>query len=338
MKVAQFEKPHILNVITKPLRTLKQDEVLVKVEACGICGTDVHIVEGASRSSPPVVIGHEFAGVVEDVGRSVVEVAAGQRVAVDPNISCASCFFCRRGIVHLCSDLRALGVDLDGGMAEYCIVPAKQIHTLPQNMPTEVCAFIEPVSCAIHGIDLANIRGGDTVVILGSGTIGLIMLQLARDAGAARIILVEPLEYKRALANQLDADIVLDPNVSDVKTTVHELTQVGADVVIECAGKVETAQLALELARRGGLVEFFGVCPIGENISVEPNKIYFKEMTIVGSYVNPHTFARSIGMLQSHKVRLDEFLLHRFPLDGVHEALQFQREGRTIKSVLLPGQ
>ena len=128
MKVALFEKPHTLSVISKPLRKIGEEEVLVKVEVCGICGTDVHIVEGTSRSTPPVVIGHEYAGVVEEVGKSTMNVSVGQRVAVDPNISCGSCFFCRRALVHLCSNLRALGVDIDGGMAEYCIVPAKQIY------------------------------------------------------------------------------------------------------------------------------------------------------------------------------------------------------------------
>ncbi len=336
MKVAQFEKPNVLNVITKSLRALNEGEVLVQVQACGICGTDVHIVEGTSRSTPPVVLGHEYVGIVTDVGNGVADIVVGQHVGVDPNISCGACFFCRRGLVHLCDKLCALGVDIDGGMAEYSIVPVKQIYSLPQAMAHELSAFIEPVSCAIHGIDLARIKTGDTVVILGGGTIGLIMVQLARNAGAARIIVVEPLDYKRKLAAGLGADVVLNPIEADVQSVVMDLTKVGADVVIECVGKPLTAQAALDLARRGGTVEFFGVCPIGETISIEPNKIYFKELTIVGSYVNPHTFDRSIAMLQSGRVRVDAFQLDKFPLDGVHEALRYQREGKTIKSIIQP--
>jgi 2-desacetyl-2-hydroxyethyl bacteriochlorophyllide A dehydrogenase len=336
MKVAQFEKPHVLNVTTKPLRTLSEGEVLVQVQACGVCGTDVHIVEGTSRSTPPVVLGHEYAGIVTDIAKGTTSVAVGQHVGVDPNISCDTCFYCRRGLVHLCENLRALGVDIDGGMAEYCIVPIKQIYSLPQDMSYELSAFIEPISCAIHGIDLAKIKAGDTVVILGGGTIGLLMLQLARSAGAARIIVVEPLEHKRKLASELGADVILNPAELDVNSAILDLTKVGADVVIECVGKPQTAQLALELARRGGVVEFFGVCSMGEKISVEPNQVYFKELTIVGSYVNPHTFDRSIAMLQSGKVRVDMFQLNTFPLDGVHEALRYQREGKTIKSIIQP--
>ena len=336
MRVAQFEKVNTLNVINKPLRALNEGEVLVKVESCGVCGTDVHIIDGTSRSTPPVVLGHEYAGTVADVARGTKDATVGQYVGIDPNISCGTCFYCRRGFVHLCSSLRALGVDLDGGMAEYCIVPVKQTYPLPQEMAPELSAFIEPVSCAIHGIDLARIRSGDTVVILGGGTIGLIMMQLAKCAGAACLIVIEPLVYKRGIAQGLGADVVLDPQTTNIQSAIFDLTHVGADVVIECVGRPQTTELALELVRRGGLVEFFGVCPIGEKIAVEPNAVYFKELTIVGSYVNPHTFDRSIAMLQSGRVRIDKFQLDKFPLDGVHEALRYQREGKTIKSIIEP--
>src|ERR1041385_1913030 len=211
MKVALFEKPQVLSVTVKDLRPLRSDEVLVKVDACGVCGTDVHIVEGSSRSTPPVVIGHEYAGIVEDSSNTVEGWKPGKRVAVDPTISCGACFFCRRGLVPLCSNLLALGVDIDGGMAEYCIVPVKQLYEIPDNLSMEASAFIEPVSCAIHGIDRANIRTGDSVVILGGGTIGLLMLQLAKEAGASRTFVVEPLPHKQAIARALGADYVIDP-------------------------------------------------------------------------------------------------------------------------------
>ena len=336
MKVAQFERPNVLDVISKPLRSLRDGEALVQVQACGVCGTDVHIVEGTSRSTPPVVLGHEFAGIVVDSGKNTTGITVGQHVAIDPNISCGRCFYCRRGLVHLCENLRALGVDIDGGMSEYCIVPFNQIYTLPQNFAPELSVFVEPVSCAIHGIDLAKITTGDTVVIIGGGTIGLIMLQLAISAGAAKVFIIEPLEHKRKLATELGADIVLNPMEEDIQSAILDLTQVGADVVIECVGKTSTAQSALDLARRGGIVELFGVCSQGEMMAVEPNKIYFKELTLVGSYVNPHTFDRSIAMLQSGKMKIDKLKTDSFPLDGVHEALRYQREGKTIKSIIRP--
>jgi 2-desacetyl-2-hydroxyethyl bacteriochlorophyllide A dehydrogenase len=335
MKAALFEKPGVFNAVNRNLRTLQDDEVLVRVEACGICGTDLHIVDGTSRSTPPVVLGHEYSGIVEDAGK-VAGINPGARVAIDPNISCGTCFYCRRGLVHLCAGLRALGVDIDGGMAEFCIVPREQLHLLPAEMSPDAGAFIEPLSCAVHGIDRARIKPGDSVVILGGGTVGLIMLQLVRNAGAATTILVEPLKHKRGIARALGADVVLDPSSDDIIAAVLERTNVGADVVIECVGKPATMNMSLTLARRGGVVEFFGVCALGVTIPVEPNLVYFKELTIVGSYVNPHTFTRAAALLNAGKVRTDALMMQHFPLEGVHEAFAALREGKTLKSIVRP--
>jgi 2-desacetyl-2-hydroxyethyl bacteriochlorophyllide A dehydrogenase len=336
MKAARYQGPGHFDVVTTELRPLREDEVLVDVEACGICGTDVHIVEGTSRSTPPVVLGHEYVGRIVELGKEVKGHAIGKRVAIDPNIACGKCFYCRRGLVHLCSSLRALGVDIDGGMAEYCVVPARQLYTLGEEMSPEVCAFVEPLSCAVHGIDRAGIRPGDTVVILGGGPIGQIMLQLARICGAAFTVLVEPIQHKRELGEKLGASLAVDPLTADVGEALFDVAPQGADVVIECAGTPATAALSLELARRGGTVEFFGVCPIGSAIPLEPNKVYFKELTIVGSYVNPHTFSRAIALLRSGMVRVADFPIARFPLEGVHEALRYHREGLTLKSIIIP--
>jgi len=336
MRAVRFERAHDLHVVDASLRTVREGEVLVKVEACGICGTDVHIVEGVSRSTPPIVLGHEYAGVVEECGSAVQGLAPGDYVAVDPNISCGTCYYCRRGLVHLCANLRALGVDIDGGMAEFSLVPAAQAYRLPKEMPHELAPFVEPVSCAVHGIDKANIHAGDTVVIIGGGTIGLVMLQLARNAGSSHILVLEPIGHKRAMARTLGADAVLDPGMVGAEEAVHDFVGVGADVVIDCAGKVETARSAIQFARRGGTVELFGVAPIGQTIPVEPNRVYFKELTIVGSYVNPNTFDRAIAVLASGRVRFDGFPITRFPLEGIHDALQAQAEGRTMKCIIQP--
>ena len=339
MKVALFEKAHSLRVTEKPLRKLRDGEILVKVEACGICGTDVHIVEGTSRSTPPVVLGHEYAGIVDDAGTGAMPTAMpaeGARVAVDPNIACGVCYYCRRGLVHLCSNLRALGVDIDGGMAQYCIVPANQAYALPSDMAPDVSAFVEPLSCAIHGIDRANVRAGDVVVILGGGTIGLLMLQLAKNAGASAVIVVEPLPDKRTLASHLGAAVTIDPGSEKVRDAILDRAPEGADVVIECVGKPATMQQAVQLARRGGTVEFFGVSPLGATVPVEPNLIYFKELAIVGSYINPHTFDRSVALLRTGAVKIDQFVIHSFPLAGVQEALAYQKNGKTLKSIIRP--
>lgn len=337
MKVAELEKPGYLRVKSKPLRALGADEVLIKVESCGLCGTDLHIVEGTSRSNPPVVLGHEYAGYVTDPGSNPKGVPEGTHVAVDPNIPCGRCPYCRRGLVHFCTGLRALGVDIDGGMAEYSIVPASQLYTIPHGMTAEESMFIEPVSCAVHGMDRAGIRAGDIVVILGGGTIGLVMLQLVRHGGAAAVVVSEPLAHKRKIAGDLGASLVIDPAGDALRQAVMDMSGIGADVVIDCAGTATTARTAIDLARRGGTVVFFGVCPIGETIPLEPNAVYFRELTIAGSYINPHTFPRAIALLRGGVVRVGPLDVRAYPIEGVHEALASLRDGRALKNMIVPG-
>jgi L-iditol 2-dehydrogenase len=337
MKVAELEKPGSLRVRSKPLRALDGDEVLVRVESCGLCGTDLHIVEGTSRSTPPVVLGHEYAGFVTDPGKNPKGIPEGAHVAVDPNIPCGRCPYCRRGLVHFCTGLRALGVDIDGGMAEYSIVPVSQLYTIPHGMTAEESMFIEPVSCAVHGMDRAGVRMGDIVVILGGGTMGLVMLQLVRHGGAAAVVVSEPQAHKRKIAADLGASLVIDPAGDTLKQAVMDLSGIGADVVIDCAGTASTARTAIDLVRRGGTVVFFGVCPIGETIPLEPNAVYFRELTIVGSYVNPFTFQRAIALLRGGVVHVGPLQVKAYSLECVHDALASLRDGSAIKNMIVPG-
>lgn len=336
MKAVLFEAPHRLRLADRSLRPLESDEVLLRIRACGVCGTDLHIVEGSSRSTSPVVLGHEFVGIVEDTGTNVTSIASGDLVAVDPNISCGDCFYCRRGLVHLCEHLTAYGVDRDGGMAEKCIVRARQLYRLPAHLKPNVGAFIEPVSCCVHGIDRAGIQLGDAVVLLGGGTIGLILLQLALSAGAGQAIVVEPNEAKRTIARELGANPVLDPKTEKVVDAIKDLTGVGADVVFECAGTIDTARQSLHVVRKGGRVVFFGVCPVGHTIHLEPNLVYSRELTIAGSYVNPYTFSRAINLLLQEKVRVDRFSMEEFPLEAVHDAFVSLRNGHAVKILIVP--
>lgn len=336
MKAALYTEPHRITIVERDLRPLQQGEALVQIHACGICGTDLHIIEGTSHSRPPVVLGHEFAGLVLDLAGEYPVIRVGTRVAVDPNICCGVCYYCRRGSVHLCSNLTALGVDRDGGMAEFCIVPVQQLHVLPDTLPLEAGALVEPVSCALHGIDRAGIRVGDSVVIIGGGTIGLLMLQLARHAGATRIVVVEPAEHKRKAADTLGAHATLDPRGMDIRSAVFDLTSVGADVVLECAGSTASAELAVQLARRGGSVVFFGVCPRGETFPISPHDVYARELTIAGSYINPYTFARAIEVIASGIVSIEALSPALFSLEELPQALKALRDGRTIKNILQP--
>ena len=336
MKSVVFYGPNRFAVEDRPTPEVGEYDALVKVYACGICGTDVHILRGEHIVRFPVVPGHEFSGEIVEVGGKVTNVSVGDRVTVDPNIVDNTCCFCRRGGIHLCENLTALGVNYDGGFAEFCRVPAVQAYKVPDSVSLDEAAMAEPLACCIHGIDRANIVPGGTVVALGAGSIGLLLIQLARIAGASRIIVSEPDERKRHLAARFGSDVQVDPSRQDVAAEVAELTGVGADVVIECAGRLETAQLALKLARRGGTVLQFGVVSPDQLAAVSPYDIYYRELTVRGSFVNPFTHARAIELLASKQVEVMPLVTHRFPLDEAARGFETAQGKDAVKVLLVP--
>ena len=210
-----------------PEHALSGKEVLIKVAACGVCGTDVHIFhgdKGSAEVTPPVVLGHELSGTVVSVGDNVTSLTDGDHVTVDPNSYCGQCHYCRIGKKQLCTSLYAVGVNRDGGFAEYCYVPEAQCYRLNEDIPLEFGAMAEPLACCIHGIDNAEIRTGDTVLVVGGGAIGLMMVQLAKLSGASKVILSEPVEMRRRIGLQVGADAVLDPMHENLKERLRELT------------------------------------------------------------------------------------------------------------------
>ncbi len=335
MKAVVFLEPNKLVVEERPIPEIGAGDALVKVHACGVCGTDLHIFAGEHIVRFPVIPGHEFSGEIVAVGDEVTNAKVGDRITVDPNIVDHTCRFCTRGEIHLCENLTAVGVNYDGGFAEYCRVPAEQAYGVPDSVSLDEAAFAEPLACCIHGIDRARVVAGSTVVILGAGSIGLLMVQLAKAAGA-RVIVSEPDERKRRMAGQLGAEVEIDPSACDPKAEVLESTVVGADVVIECAGRLETAELAPKLARRGGTILQFGVVSPQETMRISPYDIFYRELTIVGSFVNPFTHARAVEMLASKQVEVMPLVTHRFGLDDVSKALETAAGRDSVKVQVVP--
>lgn len=336
MRAVVYRGPGQLVVERRPGLRPAPDQVLLEIAACGVCGTDVHILDGDYPATPDIALGHEYAGVVVEAGEKVRALRPGDRVAVDPNIACRACAACRRGDGHLCAHLEALGVTRDGGFAERCVVPAAQAYRLPDDVTFEAAVMAEPLSCCLHGLDLAGIRSGESVIVLGAGPIGLLMTQLVRAAGAARVLVADPVSSKRELAAQMGADIVLDPTEHAPAAAVGEVLPEGADVVLECVGKPATATLALELARRGGTVVWFGVSPPGASATVEPYVVYRKELTIRGAFVNPHTFGRALDLLAQRRIQIAPLISHRFELADVPEAIATVKRHHAIKALVLP--
>ena len=338
MKAIVFREPGRFVIEERPEPEVGPQDILVKVDACGVCGTDLHIFKGEHFVEFPVIPGHEYAGEVVDAGSEVVHLAPGDRVAVDPNITCGVCRFCRRGQIHFCENLTALGVNMDGGFAEYSLVPVKQAYPLPPELPTETAALVEPVACCAHGIDLAEIAVGDDVLVMGAGPIGLIIAQLARLAGARRVIVSEPHERRRALALELGAEAAIDPMNQDAREEVLKATDVGADVVIECVGLAETAEQAVGLARRGGTVLLFGVTNPEAVARIKPYDVFLRELTIRGSFINPFTHSRAIGLLAAGKLRVAPLISHRLPLSDFGAALSLAGTPEAAKILIRPGE
>ena len=323
-----------------PEHALSGKEVLIKVAACGVCGTDVHIFhgdKGSAEVTPPVVLGHELSGTVVSVGDNVTSLTVGDHVTVDPNSYCGQCHYCRIGKKQLCTSLYAVGVNRDGGFAEYCYVPEAQCYRLNDDIPLEFGAMAEPLACCIHGIDNAEIRTGDTVLVVGGGAIGLMMVQLAKLSGASKVILSEPVEMRRRIGLQVGADAVLDPMHENLKERLRELTgESGADVVIECVGNTAATAQAFEAAKRGTTLLLFSVPKAGAIHPLSLEDVYQKELRIVGSMINPDTHQRAVNLINSGRIQLAPIITHRFPIEKLKEAILMQMSNESLK-VLVEG-
>jgi L-iditol 2-dehydrogenase len=314
-------------------------QMLVRIEACGICGTDRHLYLGEFPAAPPVTLGHEFSGIVEQTGEGVTDFRVGMRVTGDPNIACGRCAQCRRGRVNLCERLQAIGIHRDGGFAEYVVMPQNQAFELPLDLDPLHGAFCEPLACCLHGVDLAEIKTGDSVVVLGGGVIGLLVVQLARLAGASRVVLVTRHPEKRALAEQLGATATLDPTGRDPITAItgaSGLLPGGSDVVIECAGVRETVEQSTRMARAGGTVIILGVMPQGMKIEVEPFDILLRELKIIGSFVNPFTHGRAANLIASGAIKVAPLISRTITFDEVPEAISQPPRSGEIRVIAVP--
>ena len=314
--------------VEKPKPGLK--ECLVKVLACGICGTDRHIYHGEYPSAKPVILGHEFGGVIEEVG-SNSKFKVGQVVSVDPNIICGTCPDCVAERTAFCPDLTALGVNINGGLAEYVLTPDSQIYPVKADLNPLHLAFIEPLACSIRGLDLANLKGGEKVAVLGGGVIGLLVVQLAKLAGASEIVLITRQKFRRDVALKIGATRVIDPNSEDVNTAVTNM-----DVVFECAGAVETFKQAQNISRRGGSVIVLGLTASDVTLEVNPFNIVVNELRIQGSFLNPLTQGRAAELVESGKLNLDILISKVVDLAGVQAILDAPPAEGDIKYIACP--
>jgi threonine dehydrogenase-like Zn-dependent dehydrogenase len=326
-----------LSEVEKPLP--RPDELLVRIEACGICGTDRHLFLGEFPSKPPVTIGHEFAGVIEAIGSEVTAFKPGARVTGDPNIYCGRCPECHRGRVQLCQNLTAIGIHRNGGFAQYVALPEKQAVALPSALDPLWGAFCEPLACCLHGVEVADIKPGSSAIVIGGGVIGMLVVQLARLAGAAKVILVTRSAAKRKLAESLGATATLDPSVGDVIGRIkaaNGLLPGGADVVFECAGLRETVEQAPHLTAPGGASVILGVLPKGEKVEIEPLDLLVHEIRILTSFINPFTHRRAAELIASGTIAVGPLVSRTIGLDEAIDVISHPAPSGEIRALVLP--
>ena len=331
MKAVVVEEPHRVDVRSIEDPTPGAGDVIVRVEACGICGTDLHVLEGDfAPTRYPIVPGHEFCGETVAVGSNVQNVRAGDFVAVDPSLFCGRCYFCQIGRGNLCENWNALGVGSSyGACAEYVRAPAANAYALPNDLPRRWGTLVEPLSCAVRGFDRLDLKLAASYLVYGAGTMGLMLAQLAANAGAKTVDMVDINPARFDLAQRLAAD--------RVAASADELDEPrGWDVVIDATGVVPAIEDGLKRVKRGGTFLVFGVAGVGALARFSPFRVYNDEINIIGSMAVLNSFGRARDLLIKGAIDCEAMLTHRFPLDEYMTAIDTFRQGRGLKVQVAP--
>ncbi len=285
------------------------------------------------RPQPGSILGHEYVASVTEVGAGIGHLQPGDRVVIDPNITCGLCRYCRMGMTNVCENMTTLGIFRHGGLAEFNLAPAKSLHKISHEVSPERATLAEPLSCVLHAFEKAQLTPGENVVILGAGPIGLIFLLLCKIGGAGKVFMIEPVEFRRRTAESFGADGVFDSKTGNIAAEVKAATGIGADIVIDAAGTLLPE--ALQLVRPGGRVILFG---INQHADRQFNQYFTTryEVTILGSFIQRTEFPKVVRLLESGILPLEKLVTHRLRLDQIGEGFEAMRAGEAIKVVAAP--
>lgn len=335
MKALVFEKEGVysLREVAMPSIT-KPDQILVKVEACSICGTDVHITAVPPNyiATPNTILGHEFCGRVVEIGSGVQNLSVGDRIVANPNNYCGTCAYCRKNLPNLCSHIEALGIDYDGAFAEYCVISSKVAHKISEEVPAAVAACVEPLACAVNGLNKVNVRPGDSVVVIGAGPIGLIIAMLLEASGASNIYLLETAPYRIDFAKKLNPNWkVINPINENADAMILEGTGIGADFVFDVTGS--QAISGISKVRKGGTVVLFGVNWKAKAELVQA-QITTKEIAVLGTWLANATFEDAVRIVEKKAIDMDKLVTDVIPLDAFEDGLKKLARGEAVKIVV----
>ena len=335
MRAVVFPAPETVGVERVPDPTPRRDEVVVQVAVSGLCGTDLHIYRNEYMSHFPVIPGHEFGGVIAEVGQEVTNFRPGDRVAVDPNLYCGQCYFCRNEQSNHCLNWEGIGITRPGSFAEYVAAPARACYRLPDNLSDAQAACVEPVACVVHSLKRIRMWPGDEVLIFGAGPMGLLLVQALRHMGASLVVVVEKQPDRLVLASDMGASAIVLAG-PDQAEALRELAPYGFGVVVDATGVPVVIEQAFQSLKPRGQYLQFGVAPKDARISLSPYDLFQHDWTVVGSFALCYTFQPAIAWLSSGIVQVEPLISHTLPLTEFPAALEAFAAGRTMKVHLRP--
>ena len=334
MRAVIVERPGVVRVDDVPEPEAAPGEVVVRVGACGICGTDVHIVDGEFPPTKyPVIPGHELGGEIVALGPDVVGWKVGDRVGIDPTLNCGTCYYCQRGMGNICERLNGIGTTRPGGFAERVAVPQRTLYPLPDSMTFAAAALIEPVACVVHAFHRLQPQPGDTYLIYGAGPMGLQNAQVARFHGASHVAIVDINPSRLERARSVFGFDLVGASLDEVRHVAPR----GFDNVIEATGVTKVAEMAINAVKRRGKLLLFGVCPPGEKAGYDVFRIYNEEITVLGTMAVLYSYGPAIDVIAAGAVDASKMVTHTFDIDAFPEALALARQGTGLKIQIAKG-
>jgi threonine dehydrogenase-like Zn-dependent dehydrogenase len=338
MRVPIFLGNGELSYEDRPVPALQAPtDVLVRLDACGICGTDLNIlaVPPAHKATTGIVIGHEGVGQVAAIGSAVQGLAIGDRVVIAPRLTCGRCAYCRRGLDNQCTDYQTIGTTIDGAFAPYLLAPQRALFRIDAEIPRDDAVFFEPLSCVVGAVRRAPFQPGDTVLVIGGGPMGLLFAQTYRSMGAGRIIVADMAQYRLDFAQEVGADLTINVRDQDLPAIVKQASGLGADIVVDAVGNQLDA--AIRCARRGGQVILFGLRPL-DTPPVNQYTITRYDLTVHGAFVGLYPFAQTIQLLESRRIQPSHLITHRLPLSQLQHGVELMRTQQAMKVIIELGE
>lgn len=330
MKAVLYQKPLDFSVVDVEKPAVKDHQALIKVKSCGVCRTDIHIHHGEFIAGFPLIPGHEFVGEIVEVGKNVTGLKVGDRVAADNTVLCGHCYYCKRNQPLYCENFYSLGVTGPGGFAEYVAVNHDKMFPIG-DLSYDEAVMIEPTACAVHGLDVIDVKPGDDILMFGTGPTGIILAQLLKRAGAGTVVVAASDSRKLNLVKELAADHIVQMDRSDYakhEGELHERFPKGFDIVVDATGAQEVVQHLPQFAKFGAKLVIYGVAAEADRITLSPYEIFRKELKVIGSFAQTHCFDRALKFIENGTVKVANLITHRFPLDEFAKAIEQVENGR----------